>query len=102
RGRLAHAAHTNRSRVNQRSYNPKMRLVVQGSDHRTSTKGCTMRRQEIQQSLRFIVRNPGFSAVAILSLALGIGANAAVFSLADVLLLRPLPVLATCRVRAVW
>jgi predicted permease len=75
-----------------------MRLVVQGSDHRTSTKGCTMLRQEIQQSLRFIVRNPGFSAVAILSLALGIGANAAVFSLADVLLLRPLPVMDPGRV----
>ena len=51
-----------------------------------------MLRQEIRQSLRFFVRNPGFSAVAVLSLALGIGANAAVFSLTDVLLLRPLPV----------
>ena len=51
-----------------------------------------MLRQEIRQSLRFFVRNPGFSAVAVLSLALGIGANASVFSLADVLLLRPLPV----------
>ena len=51
-----------------------------------------MLHQEIRQSLRFFVRNPGFSAVAVLSLALGIGANAAVFSLADVLLLRPLPV----------
>jgi predicted permease len=48
--------------------------------------------QEIRQSLRFVVRNPGFSAVAVLSLALGIGANAAVFSLADVMLFRPLPV----------
>ena len=57
-----------------------------------------MLRQEIQQSLRFIARNPGFSAVAILSLALGIGANAAVFSLADVLLLRPLPVMDPGRV----
>ena len=57
-----------------------------------------MLRQEIQQSLRFIARNPGFSAVAILSLALGIGANAAVFSLADVLLLRPLPVIDPGRV----
>jgi predicted permease len=48
--------------------------------------------QEIRQSLRFIARNPGFSAVAVLSLALGIGANASVFSLADVMLFRPLPV----------
>ena len=48
--------------------------------------------QEIRQSLRFVSRNPGFSAVAVLSLALGIGANASVFSLVDVMLFRPLPV----------
>jgi putative ABC transport system permease protein len=51
-----------------------------------------MLQQELRQSLRFIARNPGFSAVAVLSLALGIGANASVFSLADVMLFRPLPV----------
>src|SRR5262245_42425295 len=54
--------------------------------------------QEIRQSLRFIARNPGFSAVAVLSLALGIGANASVFSLADVMLFRPLPVSDPARV----
>src|SRR5262245_38691506 len=48
--------------------------------------------QDLRHGARMLVKNPGFALVAVASIAIGVGANAAMFSLADGLVLRPLPV----------
>jgi len=58
--------------------------------------------QDVRFSLRMLVRSPGFSIVAVLTLALGIGANTAIFSVIHSVLLRGLPYPNASRVMVVW
>src|SRR5690349_20642735 len=57
--------------------------------------------QDVRYALRTLLRAPAFAAAAVLSLALGIGANVASFSIADALLLRPLPIARPSEVLAI-
>jgi len=57
--------------------------------------------QDVRFGVRRLAHAPGFTAIAVLSLALGIGANTAIFSLVSTILLRPLPVADPGRVVAV-